>query len=271
MKNLLMGILMFTVMACGDDGGNGGGAPGFNHKELASEFVTNLNLDAEFDVTLVKGSTRQKDFIVIYDPLTDSYDAVDIQNYDPALDNASDYYNQNSGNFYYDLDEIPGHTEVDEVSGWLEDADGDSYWGTWEESYYVKTAYRDRNSNMYFEKVAASSKDLVKMAAIKEAAKISKSAQFLSSKFGLSINRGQEIARLTSHWKKASKKAMTTAEVDSFSTELLGFSLSSGVSAYKSSMEGDSSSLSDLIKKSAAANGITPEHASKLMTKLFSL
>ena len=64
---------------------------------------------------------------------------------------------------------------------------------------------------------------------------------------------------------------MTNAEVDSFSTELLGFSLTQGLSAYKASIEGDNSGLDALIKQSAAVNGITPEHASGLMTKVFGL
>ena len=64
---------------------------------------------------------------------------------------------------------------------------------------------------------------------------------------------------------------MTAAEVDNFSTELLGFSLTSGINAYSEAAAGDSGSLDALVEQSASVNGITPEHASQLMTKVFGL
>jgi len=274
MKNLMTMIILTSLfVSClgGDSGGNGSGAPGFNHVQLADKFVTELNLDQEFSVELVKSSTQKTDYIVIYDPFTDSFDAINIKNYDPSLDSATEYYNLNSASFYFDLDEIPGHWETTEVSGWYTDWEGDEVYGTWEEDYYVDTQYRDRRLNVYFEKVSASSKDLAKISAIKEAAQIEKSAQFLSSSFGLSLQRSKEISRLTSHWKKASKKAMTDAEIDSFSTELLGFSMTKGLKVAKESTEGNSAGLNQLIKTAADKNNISPEHATRLMTKLFGL
>ena len=64
---------------------------------------------------------------------------------------------------------------------------------------------------------------------------------------------------------------MTTSEVDAFSTELLGFSLTSGIEAYKASVDGDKSQVETLVEQAAQVNGITPEHATKLMTKVFGL
>ena len=121
---------------------------------------------------------------------------------------------------------------------------------------------------MTFEKVSGSTKDIAKMVALKEAAEVAKSAEFLSSEFGLSLSRGKELASLKAHWKKASVKGMTKSEVDAFSTELLGFSLTSGIEAVTN---GDSQSLEALVNTSASINGITPEHATQLMTKVFGL
>jgi hypothetical protein len=79
------------------------------------------------------------------------------------------------------------------------------------------------------------------------------------------------VARLSAHWSKASIKGMTSAEQDSFSTELLGFSITAGKKAAQAAVEGDASQLDSLIESAAAQNNITPEHASKVMTKVFGL
>lgn len=276
MKILLLSSLLAVLAAC--NGGNGGGSPAgptfdsLNHNELAQTFVQELNLDAEFSVTLSKKSTLQEDFIVIYDPLTDSYDAIDIQNYNPNYDNAADFYFANSAKNFFDLDVIPAHYETDYEYGIVAyDYDGYPIYDYYLVEVYVPTRYRDRASGITFEKVSASAKDLAKMVAIKEAAEIQKSAEFLSSEFGLSLNRGKELAGLKAHWKKASKKGMTNSEVDAFSTELLGFSLTSGIEAVSASAEGDQTKVETLVNQAAELNGITPEHASKLMTKVFGL
>ena len=270
-KLVLLSLLTLSIVAC-KSGGNGNGTATLTHNQLAERFVQNLNLDQDFDVTLVKKSTLENNFIVIYDPFTDSYDAINIDNYDPAINNAADYYFNNSGKFFYDLDVIPGHYETDwtyTIIGY--DYDGYAIWGYEPYDTWVPTRYRDRHSGLVFEKTAASAKDLAKVAALKEVAQIDKSAQFLSSEFGLSLDRSKEVARLAAHWKKASKKGMTNAEQDSFSTELLGFSITQGISAATQSAEGNSTSLNSLLEKAANANGITPEHASKLMSQVFGL
>ena len=270
MKILLLSLsLIFT--ACSGGGGNGNGAPGFTHNQLAEKFVQELNLDADFSVTLVKKSTLQDNFLVIYDPYTDSYDALNIDNYDPALDNAADYYYNNSARGFFDLDVLPGHYEVDYRWVTNYDSNGNSYSEYEPYEVWIPTRYRDRAADITFEKVSATSKDLAKVVALKEAATIQKSAEFLSSEFGLSLDRSKERAGLQAHWKKASKKSMTNAEVDAFSTELLGFSLTSGIQAYNASANGNESQLENLIQQSAEVNSITPEHAQSLMSKVFGL
>lgn len=264
MKNLLlMGLMTLSFVAC-NSGGNGGGSPGYSHNELAEKFVKELNLDPDFQVSLVKKSTLQEDYIVIYDPLTDTYDSVNIDLYDPNYDNAAEYYYDNADVGFFDLDFIPGgyQTELDY------DPILDEYVLV---ETYVPDRYQDYATGIMFEKVSATPKDLAKVAALKEVAVLEKKAQFLSSNFGLSLERGKEVARLTAHWKKASLKGMTDKEQDNFSTELLGFSISQGKTAVEASISGDSTALSTLVDQAANANGITPEHASKLMTKVFGL
>lgn len=253
MKNIyFLCLISFLFFACDDSNtGNGDGGEGFTHNQLAERFVRELNLDEEFDVTLAKSSTDKWNFIVIYDPYTDSYDAINLQNFDPSVDNASDFYFGTTGQLFIDLDILPSHMGRN---------------GVW-----ISTKYRDRHSGLVFEKTQETAKDLSKMKAIKEVVELNKSAEFLSSSFGLSLSRGKEIARLTAHWKKSSKKGMTNFEQDSFSTELLGFSISEGLKAVKESGEGDSGGLVALVENAASKNNITPEHAAQLMSKIFGL
>ncbi len=251
MKKLLIGIcISITLISCsdGDYGGNGDGSAEYTHNQLAERFIYQLNLDPEYEVDLIKSSTATRNFIVVYDTYYGTYDAIDISGYS-VVDDAIDYYN-NPISAYYDLDIIPGY---DTASG------------------YVSTQYRDRNTNLYFEKAAATPKDLAKMAALTEGIKLSKTAEFLSAEFGLSLDRSLEIAKLSQAWKKASKKGMTDFEADSFSTEMLGFSITAGKKAMSNSMAGDHQGLNELIIKASEVNNISPEHVQKLMTKVFGL
>ena len=275
MKSLLFGLLTLTILtSC--SGGNGDGSVAgptigaLTHNQLAEKFVQEINLDGEFSVDLVKKSTLQENFIVIYDPYTESYDALNIDNYNPNYDDAADYYFSNSARGFFDLDIIPGHYET-EFDYTVVDFDdfGNPVYGYEPYDVWVPTRYQDPASGLTFEKAMPTSKDLAKVVALKEAIEIQKSAEFLSAEFGLSLNRGKEIAALQSHWKKVSKKSMTNLEVDTFATELLGFSLTTGIEAYNASLAGNSSSLESLVQQSANANGITPEHATQLMTKVF--
>lgn len=267
---MLLSLTLFFV-ACSDDDkpntGNGNGAAGYTHNELATKFVEELNLNQDFEVELVKSSTNQWNFIVIYDPLLDSYDAIEIADYDPAIHGAADYYFDNSHKHYFDLDYVPGHYEERETYSWNSDDTYDVY----TEDVYIKPSYYDRYTDISFEKVSATPKDLAKVAAIKEVVVLEKQAKFLSSQFGLSLDRGKEVARLTAHWKKASLKGMTSREHDHFSTELLGFSISEGKAAVNASLSGEGNSLNQLIEKAAQTNGITPEHTKKLLNQIFNL
>ena len=243
-----------------------------SHGRIAQTFLDKINLDSNFDLELVKLNTEQDGFVLVYDKNSGTYEAIDVAGFDARNGDAVAYYESSSTFIYSDIEKIEEHyvTEYEEqIDYYL--ADGTAVYKTVAVEVFVPTVYRDTATGLEFEKTAGSSKDLAKITAMKEAVTIAREAELLSSEFGLSLNRGKEIANLKAHWKKASKKAMTASEVDAFSTELLGFSLSSGIKAYKASMDGDSSQIEDLIDDAAAVNGITPEHATKLMTKVFGL
>lgn len=282
MKTLISLLLLsLFLISCGDeekpDTGNGDGALGYTHNQLAEKFVKELNYDEDFEVTLAKNSTFQRNYIIIYDPEFDSYDAINIGDYDPQIHNAADYYFDSVDSNYFNLDMRPGEykKEYYTTTEYEYDYYTGEYLGTYEvlHSYdvWVPEKYYDRGADLIFEKTTATPKDLAKIAAIKEVVAMERQAKFLSSQFGLSLERSQEVARLTTHWKKASLKGMTANEQDHFATELLGFSISQGKQAVSEAIVGNGKSLSDLVSKAANTNGITPEHAQKLMTKIFSL
>ncbi len=236
MKNLLLAVLMtLTMVAC--TGGGGGGST-YTHGDAADDFVDNLYADSAgtFDSYVAKAYTIDGygSFIVIKE-FGGSYYALDISGYSNYMD-AETYFYSYSGD---------ARTVYDNYDG----------------------TYGDIYGNL-FEKTSSSPKDLAKVAAIAEVSQINKRAEFLNAEFALSMERSKEVARLTTHWKKASLKGMTSAEHNSFSTELLGFSITDAKNSVQN--EGQSG-IDSLVNAAADANGITPEHASKLMTKIFGL
>jgi len=273
MKSLLLVALLTLGFFSCKGGGNGNGTASLSHNQLASRFVNNLNLDQDFNVSLVKSSTNQSNYIVIYDPHTQSYDAINIASYDPNSNNASTYYYNNSYRAYNNLWLDGGHYESYDTWDYLyTDSYGDEVYGYETHTRWVPAQYIHWGTGITFEKSAATKKDLAKVSALVEEIELDKTAQFLSSdKFGLSLERAKNVARLALNWKKASKKGMTDAEHDNFSTELLGFSITAAKAATKKSIEGDSVDLKKLIKDAAKANDITPEHANGLMTQIFGL
>ena len=79
------------------------------------------------------------------------------------------------------------------------------------------------------------------------------------------VQPSNEIAKLKEIWNRTGKKSMTREELNSFSSELLGFSLDSGISAYRKSLNGEPYDMDLLIDKSAKHNLITPEHARQII------
>lgn len=257
-KKMLISATCFALIACGGGGGNGGGAPGFTHNQLAENFVQNLNASGQMHVTLVKDSTLQRDFIVVYNPSTDEYVAINIDLYQPNGD-ALAFYQANQAGHYYDLDVIPGYYETHtrtSYDAWCECYTTEEY-ETW-----VPQRYRDRRADITFEKITASPKDLEKMAALKEAVQMGQVSEKLQAQFGLSAERSNEVARLTNAWSKAGGKDLTAKEHDAFSKEVLGFTITEGQSAFQS---GNESSINSLIEKAAVTNGTSPENVREII------
>ena len=91
-NTLLILAFAAVTISCGDS----------KHEKLADNFVNALNVDANYDVTLVKTNTLQKDYIVVYDNDLKTYDAYDLAGY-VAGDDVVAFLDANEQNFYYNL------------------------------------------------------------------------------------------------------------------------------------------------------------------------
>lgn len=262
MKKVTSYAMALVFMAACGGGGNGSGSPAtggsgrLSHNELADRFVANLNSRGEIQVTMARRSTDRSDFIVVYEVSSDQYIAINIDEYTPDQD-ATAYYQANRSRFFYDLDVVPGYSYYD------------SYYSYTCECYLerlvsVPTKYRDRRSGFVFEKIQESPKDLEKLAALKEAAEVTQTAETLQVDFGLSAERSQEIAQLTKEWQKAGGKDLSVAEQDAFAAEVLGFTISEAMASFK----GESSvTIDELIEKAALTNGTSPEHMKEIVSQ----
>ncbi len=267
MKKRLVGILtalvFMTLVSCnGGSSRTGDVIPteGFENASLqvlAEQFAKEINgSDLKFKYTLVKSDTLREDYAVFECSGKCSglgrYRAINLKNYVPGT-----IYDE------YRSDGTSARSHLRSTNS--------KHLNFFDLDYVGDGVYQDYSTGALFEKTQGSSKDLAKLAAIKEDYKVAAQAKNLSSRFGLSKQRGIEIAKLNSHWKKASKKSMTRAEIDGYSTELLGFSMSKGIEAFNEAIEGNADKLDNLLDKASDKNGITPEHAEKIMVKMFNL
>lgn len=228
-----------VLTACGGGGGSTStGGTYYSHAQLADEFVKRAYGDASIDAKLIKTNTEQYNYIVVYDYDLDTYDAYWLGGYNVG-ENIYDYITRNNSKMYYDLD------------------------------YLGANRYQDYWTGVTFEETKASSKDLEKVAALKQEVRIQKSAEKLKADFGLSASRARQVARLAIQVADAPKRSMTDRDYDNFSKDLLGSSITSFKSAMKKSAEGDKREMNALIGKAAKVNGVGPEHANQLLNSMF--
>ena len=246
MKNLLGVVLLFGVLvvvaSCGGGGSSGSTSTGgtyFTYPELADEFVYRMNVDAGYDITLIKTYTDQSNYIVVYDHDLDTYDSYYIGAYNVGED-LDRYLVNYDDDFYYNLDII-----------------GENH-------------YEDYFSGITFDETSVSPKDLEKMGAVMEQVRLEKVSTYISAEYGLSESRSLQIAKLATAWSNTSKsRSMTDADANSFSEELVGFSLTKATAAFKKSAEGDSVEMTSLIEQAAELNGTTPEQMNNIISDMF--
>lgn len=265
---IITSLLSVFLVSCG--GGNGSGDPvaDLTHNELAEQFVRELNATGNYDVEIVKSSTLQYNYVVVYDRDFGTYDAYDLTNYSVGSD-VTTFVSSNANSFFIDLRRIPGYYETTlEWDYYYNTYTGDYEWGWVERTEYIPTRYRDPITGILFEKNEDGIKDLEKIAAFQEHKTISKSADTIVTKFGLSAERATEVAKLAVQWEK-NKKSFTDSEHDEFSKEVLGVTITEAKEAIQKSVEGDSTDLESVINTAANVNGITPEAMNEIVVEFF--
>lgn len=236
---------MALMTACG--GGGGGGCPGgtvqvgpsgacYDHAQLANLFISRAYTDGGVSLAMMKTYTLRNGYIVVTDNFNGNINAIYIDAWNPG---------QNSYNYmltastYYNL--------INNFNGTYTD------WGT----------------GITFEKSVPTSKDLMAMAAMKEAFDIKASAQNIQDQFGLSAERSVDVARLAVQLKNTPAASLTSADVDAVTKELVGSSMAELKSAGAKKAAGDSSDMNALLEKAAAVNGVSVDHANQIINGMF--
>lgn len=129
--------------------------------------------------------------------------------------------------------------------------------------------YSNNGVEMLFAQDAEGGKDLETVGARIETANVAELSERLVSNYGLSTERAQEVAKLSSSYNKlSSKRSLTETEMNKFSQELVGMNYSTAQSAMEKHFQGDSKEYNTLLQKAANKNGVDPEQVSSIMGEL---
>ena len=274
-KTILAAGAVTAMTACSNpnSGGNNGGAPPplpagssstltqAQHDALASAFIKEATAE-HIPMTLVKTDTQQAGYVVTKDA-SGNLVAYYIDGWTAGTSVASYVLNGTAGQFNY--------------FGVLDNGNG-TFSVTVPNSYNLQQCNSlgsctnntvDQTYTLTFEAAQPSSKDLQKVAAFSQAYEVELSAKKVQQKFGLSLERSSEVAKLAIQIKNVGK--MSNDDYDSMSRQLLGVPITKLDSAMAKTAAGDSSAsndISDIIDSAASTNGIGPEQARLLLNSL---
>ncbi len=188
-------------------------------------------------------------------------------------------YDANAGYIAYDLAAfVPGEswesykTRAEYQEVFIHKLESDQFANT----FYFGDAYTNGETPMFmgefvFDETSETSKDLETAKSIRESFKLSSIASAVSAEFGLSQERGEEIAKLAMSWKKLSKtRSLSSADADMFSKELLGVDVTTATAAITKHLNGvDKKDFKEIIEKAAERNDTTPENMSAIVQAIF--
>lgn len=250
--------------ACG--GGGGSSTPPLTqaqHDALAQKFIAEATVEG-LGYTMVKQDTQQTGYIVVKNSIG-VLEAFYVDAWNPVNSAASftpdyTYLAPAGGNTYTVYVPNTGTTTV-----WIDTSYYDSN-GYYVSSGYWSTQYYDNSYYLNFSVAQPTSKDLQKIAAFKQTYDINASARKVQQKYGLSLSRATEVAKLAIQVKNTPK--MSNDDYDSLAQQLLGVPASKLDSAIEKTAKGDSAAsaeVDDIINRAAATNGVGPEQARALL------
>ncbi len=292
MKILKLFTLMafaLTLISCG--------------RNQAKDFAEQMNSFGK-DFSIVKeSSNKHKEFSILKDNSSGNYYAIDMKAFKDSGLSAEEFFNAHLGESSIHvqlIDDITsrwitsgGYTiryetvvreereliSDDEAYLYVYDGFDDLYGAyyinyTWEEQIsYEEPVFNRKEIFEYhgvngwvFEEGQADKKDLEKIAAKMEGQEVSKAADSLVAKFGLSQERAIEVAKLQNAYNKiSSKRSLTQKDQDTLTKQLVGTNYASARAALEDHLNGDSVKMEELLDKAAEINGTTPEHMTEIL------
>lgn len=258
-NSILTSVAAIAVTAGLAACGGGGGGPKLSDAEFnskATEFVKNKSKELNVELTIAKSSTKQQDYVVVYNPKIDRYQVYNVVNNDFTVVgyNGSDSevvsvsqgsYVTRNGDQYYLYETVSEKV-------W------DDFWDEW--------VYEDTDYKVTFEETSTSTKDLEALYAQSEDIILGQTSQNVQAAFGLSEERSMEVARLMTQLSQYKNKSLTTSELNMFSKELLNVSYNEWKAANQAP---HSVSTEALIERAARANEISNEHMKAIIQDLF--
>ena len=183
------------------------------------------------------------------------YVAYDLASYEP-------------GQFQSYLDFSPGRS----IYGARVDTDYAIYLGTYSvgdntfNNYYSYDLDTGEENIITFEENSGFRKDLEKIGANLESLDNQDLSLNLEENYGLSEERAQSVAKITSSFQKIqNKRALTAKEMNIYTQKVLGVDYTAGKKALESHIQGDSSEMDELMERAADLNGTSPEAVQELM------
>lgn len=129
--------------------------------------------------------------------------------------------------------------------------------------------YSSGGVQMHFSEDVEGGKDLEGVGALMERESVASLSEKLVANYGLSTERAEKVAKLSSSYAKlATKRSLTDSEMNYYTQELMGMNYNEAQSAVEGTMQGDNTAYNRLIEKAAAKNGLSPEQVQSVMGDL---
>lgn len=274
--------LLFLLASCGGNSSDNSKNPQVSKVESFIELLKKEEYVLSAKLVKSNDETRSKTFHVIRVLSTYYYTYGDYDDesrlFDLSLYEVGDSYSEYLTKYmskYYNNDGDAQDIRIINRDYLLNNMNSENsivHGGTPEMGDQYVSFYDSENSvSVYYllEETTPNSKDLEKMGAFKDEYQRSIISDHLTTEFGLSEERSEEISRTIYSWDKISnKRQMTAADANLFTKQIIGTDVSLAEDAYKSHIEGDSTNYKSLIEKAAEANGTSPEHMSELVEEL---
>ena len=244
MKKLLLSLLLTSGMfltACGGGGGSSktpvGGGPSWSFEDAAYDFVDSVNRYMyDYELELMKLDTLKWNYIVVYDWVTDTYDAYDLTWYNPG-ENIADYLYDYDSYFYYGLVYIGGDI------------------------------YEDPYTGTRFNRNSLSLNSFLKEGRKSEAYK-AKVTNSIKKQFGISAEASSDLAQAYIDLTSMPKSQVSATYVDRVAKQAFGFSIAEVEAEV---MAGNFGAIDNALETASAKTGVGADELQSKLKEMFNL